>query len=104
MSTTAAAVTVLVFLVVALTGAHWLACRLRRAAATRDRLIREACNSYQGPDSLRLMQDLDAHLDTYATQLDGLYEPPHIAPDPVLAAGVERLWDAIRDQQNGDTP
>ena len=102
MSTTAAAVTVVLFLVVGLTAAHWVICRLRGAASTRDRLIREAherADSYEGPDSLRLMQDLDAHLNAYAAQVTGLYEQPAVAPDPVLAAGRDRLRDAIRNDQ-----
>lgn len=45
-----------------------------------------------GPDALRLLEDLDAHLDEY------------VAADPELAAGFGRLRDAIRDeQQKGET-
>jgi hypothetical protein len=54
-----------------------------------------------GPDNLRLLEDLDAHLDAYAAQIAGLYEPL-VSPDPVLAAGADRLWDAIRDEQRGE--
>ena len=105
MSTTAAAVTVVVFLVVVLTAAHWVICRLRRAASTRDRLIREAhqrADSYEGPDSLRLLEDLEAHMKAYGKAVADLYEPvgPSPGPDPMWDAGCERLWDAVRDNQN----
>lgn len=75
--------------------------RERRRPLERDQIIAAARDSYQGPDSLRLMQDLDAHLDAYAAQLADLYERlgPPPGPDPV-DAGMERLWDAVRDQQN----
>jgi hypothetical protein len=72
----------------------------RRRPLERDQIIAAARDSYVGPDSLRLMQDLDAHLDAYAARVAGLYEPAYTAPDPVLAAGCERLWDAVRDEQN----
>lgn len=49
-----------------------------------------------GPDALRLLEDLDAHLDQYAAHLAGLYERSG-APDPAWDAGRERLWDDIRD-------
>ena len=45
---------------------------------------------YDGPDSLLLLEDLDAHLDEY------------VAADPQLAARFDRLRDAIRDQQEGE--
>lgn len=75
----------------------WRVCRDPRPKA-RD-VIAAARDSYEGPDSLRLMQDLDAHLDAYATQIGGLYEQSAVAPDPVLAAGRDRLRDAVRDEQ-----
>lgn len=40
-----------------------------------------------GPDALRLLQDLDTHLDEY------------VAADTELAAGFDRLRRAIRDEQ-----
>lgn len=40
-----------------------------------------------GPDALRLLQDLDTHLDEY------------VAADTELAAGFDRLRQAIRDEQ-----
>lgn len=54
-----------------------------------------------GPDPLRLLEDLDAHLDAHAAQLAGLYERLG-PPGPEWAAGCERPWDAIRDVQKGD--
>jgi monomeric isocitrate dehydrogenase len=45
-----------------------------------------------GPDALRLLQELDAHLDEY------------LLANPDVAAGFDRLRAAIRDeQQNGGT-
>jgi hypothetical protein len=40
-----------------------------------------------GPDTLLLLEDLDAHLDE------------HVATDPYLAAGFARLRAAVRDEQ-----
>lgn len=46
-----------------------------------------------GPDALRLLAELDAHLNEY------------VAADAELAAGFDRLRQAIRDeQQKGDQP
>lgn len=48
---------------------------------------------YDGPDSLRLLEDLDEHFDLF------------IASDPELKARMERLWNAVRDEQNkGEQP
>jgi hypothetical protein len=47
-------------------------------------------------DTLRLLQDLDAHLDAYAASLTGLYEQALV---PEWEAGRQRLHDAI----NNDT-
>jgi hypothetical protein len=67
-----------------------------RAAAARDRIIRE---SYERPGYIastdpRLPQGINAHLDDYAA-LD-----PQLAP--VFAPGWDALRQAIRDEQNGD--
>lgn len=70
-----------------------------RRPLERDRIIAAARDGYEGPDSLRLLEDLDTHLDTYAAQVTGLYEQPTIAPDPVLAAGSDRLRDTVRNEQ-----
>ncbi|MFD9192948.1 hypothetical protein ACFWCA_32640 [Streptomyces phaeochromogenes] len=46
-----------------------------------------------GPDALRLLEDLDRDLDEM------------VAADPELAAGFERLREAVADeQQKGETP
>lgn len=48
---------------------------------------------YDGPDSLRLLEDLDEHFDLF------------VASDPELAARMEQLWNAVRDEQNkGEQP
>ncbi|MFI8294472.1 hypothetical protein ACIGCZ_00845 [Streptomyces nigra] len=68
-----------------------------RRPLERDRII---ADSYQGPDSLRLMQDLDAHLDAHFAKVAGLYE--RLGPPPALdpmAAGCERLRRAVSDEQ-----
>lgn len=45
-----------------------------------------------GPDALRLLEELDGHLDAFA------------ADDPEVQAGLARLRAAVRDeQQNGGT-
>lgn len=88
----------------------WLAAtvtrRVRREASNVDRIIADAQRTRVldgirhdvGPDSLRLLEDLDRHLDTYADQVAGLYEPMP-SPDPVLAAGAHRVRAAINDQR-----
>ncbi|MGW3144887.1 hypothetical protein ACWDG1_09435 [Streptomyces sp. NPDC001177] len=54
-----------------------------------------------GPDALRLLGDLDDHLDQYFARLSHLFEElgPPPACDPAWDAGLERLWDAVRDEQ-----
>lgn len=66
---------------------------LEQAAAT-------PADTYQGPNSLQLMEDLDAHLDAYAASIDGLYEEPSSGLDPELAAGLQRLRAAVHDHRN----
>jgi hypothetical protein len=45
----------------------------------------------EGPDTLALLEELDAHLEEY------------VAADPEMAARFDRLWAAIHDeQQKGD--
>ena len=71
--------------------------------ATRAEDSREETVHAVGPDPLRLLQDLDSHLDAHAAQLAGLYERLG-PPDSAWDAGCERLWAAIRDErQKGDT-
>lgn len=76
----------------------WRFCRDPRPKA-RD-VIADARDSYQGPDSLRLMQDLDEHLEAYYARLAHLFEElgPPPGQDP-MAAGRKRLEDAIREDQ-----
>lgn len=82
-------------------GGLLLALGLCRAAgrASRAEEAREDTVHDVGPDALLLLQDLDAHLDAHAAQLAGLYERLG-PPDPAWAAGLERLWDAVRDHTN----
>lgn len=89
---------------VLLPGGVLLALGLCRAAGTSSRAeeAREETVHDVGPDALRLLEDLDAHLDAHAAQLAGLYErlgPPASEWD----AGLERLWDAVRDEHT-NTP
>ena len=86
----------------------WLAVclyrREQRRPLERDRIIAAARQHDVGPDSLRLLQDLDAHLDAYFAQLSHLFEElgPPPSQDP-MAAGLDRLRDAIHnDQQKGE--
>jgi hypothetical protein len=97
---------VIVIIAVAIVGA--LVCALQVRRALRDRLERDEIVAaawyrterligttpvaddewvYDGPDSLRLLADLDAHLDNY------------VAEHPDVAAGFERLRRAVRDEQ-----
>lgn len=101
MSTLTAALTAALIVVACLL---LLAVGLCRAAGRGSRAeeAREETGHDVGPDSLRLLEDLDAHLDAHAAQLAGLYERLG-PPGPEWDAGCERLWDAIRDErQKGD--
>ncbi|MFG2269091.1 hypothetical protein ACGFNY_04875 [Streptomyces chartreusis] len=108
MSTTAAAVTVVVFLVVGLTAVHWVICRLRGAASTRGRLIREAHERAGLPPAA---PDNEAGTNTawadecaliYSLPAHGEELGPPPSPDP-MEAGLDRLRDAIRnDHTEGD--
>jgi hypothetical protein len=78
----------------------WRFCRTpkpRTRAKARD-VIAAARDSYEGPDSLRLMQELDVHLDAYFARLAHLFEElgPPPGPDP-MDTGRERLLDAIHN-------
>lgn len=99
MSTTAAFLTVAFVLAFSLAAAYWQIGRAKRADAEsrRDRIIRESCkdNGYISPRDPRLPAGINAALDDYAA-LD-----PDLAP--IFAPGLDRLWQAIRDeQQKGD--
>ena len=99
MSTTAAALTVVAILAVTVPAAYWQIRRAMRHDAARDRIIRAAC-AYDGAvaaNDPRLPAGINAHLDDYAA-LD-----PDLAP--VFAPGIDRLRQAIRDeQQEGEQP
>lgn len=82
--------------------------QLRRARAeesTKDRIIRESLTPaprepdwvYTGPDALKLLVDLDAHLDAYFAPMAHLFEPPDA--DAELVAGCDRLRDAINEHR-----
>lgn len=62
--------------------------RARLRADVRDRLAKTADPYDVGPDALQLLHDLDTHLNEY------------VAADTELAAGFDRLRQAIRDEQN----
>jgi hypothetical protein len=59
--------------------------RERRRPLERDRIVREAREdaAAREVDALELLYDLPAY-------------------DPAWEAGLERLWNAARDEQNGD--
>lgn len=99
---------VIVIIAVSIIGAVFCAWQVRRAlrgplerelivAAARRRaaLLHEVKHDV-GPDSLRLLEDLDAHLDQQFAALAGFYE--RLGP-PDLDAGCDRLRQAIRDEQ-----
>ncbi|OLE25513.1 MAG: hypothetical protein AUG49_10595 [Catenulispora sp. 13_1_20CM_3_70_7] len=99
---------VIVIIAVCILGAVFCALQVRRAlrsplerdlivAAARRRtaLLNEVKHDV-GPDALRLLEDLDAHLDRQYAALAGLYE--RLGP-PDLDAGCDRLLRAIRDEQ-----
>ncbi|MEU0427884.1 hypothetical protein ABZ235_30620 [Streptomyces canus] len=57
-----------------------------------------------GPDALRLMKDLDEHLDAHFARLAPLFEqlgPP--SADTGWEAGQQRLRDAVGDEQRGES-
>jgi hypothetical protein len=99
-STTAAFLTVAFTLAFSMAAAYWQIDRAKRADADRkrDRINRESCaanGQHVGPRDPRLPAGIDAALDDYVA-LD-----PDLAP--VFAPGLDRLWQAIRDeQQKGD--
>lgn len=91
MSTLTAALTAAGVIAPSLAGAYWLIRRKTvRAESERNRLAREDAVHDVGPDSLRLLKDLDLHLNLY------------LVDHPDVAEGFARLRDAIRDEQKGD--
>lgn len=104
---------VIVIIAVALVGALVCAWQVRRAlreplkrdlivAAARGRTpLLTGVRHDVGPDALRLLEELDAHLDEKFDALADFYEWPE---PPDLVAGLQRLRAAVRDeQQEGGT-
>lgn len=54
--------------------AIWLRRRDRKRPSERDQLIAAAHDHYEGPDSLRLLQDLEAHMKAYGEAVADLYD------------------------------
>jgi hypothetical protein len=48
--------------------------REQRRPLERDRIIAAAHDSYEGPDSLRLLEDLEAHMKAYGAAVADLYD------------------------------
>ncbi len=82
-------------------------CRALREPLERDRIVaaararaeqRTAASGHDvGPDALRLLEDLDAHLDAYFARVAHLFL--ELGPPPVDPAGLDRLRAAVRDEQ-----
>lgn len=96
MSTAEAALIVAAFLGCSLSGTYWCLARAKRRPSERARIIAaarartglDADDGHDvGPDSLRLLEDLDAHLDRY------------LIDHPDVADGFARLRQAVRDEQ-----
>jgi hypothetical protein len=85
---------VAVLLAASLAGTYWYIRRaMVRGEMNRDRIARENTVHDVGPDSLRLLRDLDLHLNLY------------LVDHPDVAEGFARLRQAVRDEQfKGDTP
>lgn len=66
---------------------------LCRAAAAADRAQERqaAADSYEGPDSLRLLEDTEAHLDEF------------VLSDPDVKDGFARVDAAVRDGHEGES-
>jgi len=79
----------------------WRVCREPRP---KKRNTTTAAQHDVGPDNLRLLQDLDAHLDEYVCEDPDLWDAFGRGGNwDVFNPGLDRLRDAIRDeQQNGD--
>ncbi|MFE7972965.1 hypothetical protein [Streptomyces shenzhenensis] len=83
MSSHAIAIAILAFLAASLAGGIWQVRRAARTESTRDRIVREAherAEAAREADALELLYSLPAY-------------------DRVWAAGRDRLWDAIHDDQ-----
>lgn len=84
MSSLAAFAVVVAVLAVSLPAAYWQIRRAQRGESTRDRIVREA---HERAESAREAEDLER-----------IYSLP--VYDPAWEAGLERLWDAVRDHTN----
>lgn len=105
MSTTAAAVTVIAFFVFSVTAAYLLIRRAMRHEARHHQFLREQADTAREVDELELLYSLpdydraSAAIDEGLSHLFEQLGPPP-ACDPAWAAGMERLWNAIRDEQH----
>jgi len=80
--------------------------RVRRADGERARVIAvgDIRGSFApvvhdvGPDNLRLLEDLDAHLDQHFARVAALYE--RVGPPGPDLAGLDRLRQAVHGDQN----
>jgi inorganic pyrophosphatase/exopolyphosphatase len=92
MSTLTGFLIVGVVLASSLAGAYWLIRRkAARAESERDRVVREATVHDVGPDSLRLLKDLDLHLNLY------------LVDHRDIAEGLARLDQAVCDHHTNTT-
>jgi hypothetical protein len=99
---------VIVIIAVSIVGALFCAWQVRRALREplkRDLIVAAARNRMPlltgvqhdvGPDALRLLEELDDHLNEQLAALAGLYE--RVGP-PEVDAGCDRLRPAVRDEQ-----
>jgi hypothetical protein len=97
MSDPAAALTVVAILAFSLAAASWQIRRAARADSERARIIRAAEAAargewvYDGPDSLRLLEDTERYVDRVARR------------DRKLRAGFDRLNAAVRQQREDES-
>ncbi|MFD4569347.1 hypothetical protein ACFWOX_33920 [Streptomyces sp. NPDC058467] len=100
---------VVIIIAVSIVGAVFCALQVRRAlreplerdlivtAARRRAALLNEVKHDVGPDALRLLQDLDAHLDEYFARMSHLFE--ELGPPTPDLTGLERLRQAVRDEQ-----
>jgi hypothetical protein len=79
-------------LAVSLAGTAALVRRARAADALVDQILRETLGDHVGPNDPRLPAGINALLDDYAALDEDLA--------PVFTPGLDRLRQAIRDEQN----
>jgi hypothetical protein len=88
MSTLTAALTVAGVVAVGVLAVWWQIRAAVREESRKDRIVREATVHDVGPDSLRLLKDLDLHLNLY------------LVDHRDIAEGLARLDQAARDHTN----